>query len=512
MNFSLQRLSFTWFAFWVALAIGGIYLLLPLRQSLRFGIDLVGGTYITLEVQTDKAIEAELLSRLQSIKAQLKKAGIAITQEKINGNLMELVFNSLNEAQTASQELQSVDRDLTISSSGNVLSFSFTQNKAERIAQDAVARNIEVLRARFGVEDIPVTAQGTKNIIIELPDTANPEEAKRRIGRAAILQFKLVHKVGRSIEDIEYEYDGYIPTDMEIIPGKDEGMGQRFYLVSKYAEITGNFLKDAHPQLDTQKVRTVIAFELTPEGGDKFYELTSNNIGKELAIVLDGVVICAPTIQAKISTQASITGKYSPQEAKELSLLLRSGSFVAPVTFEFERQIGPSLGAESIKQGLLACMVGLALLFVFSLVYYRAAGLFAFAALVYNLLLILIGMAWLKATLTLPGIAGMVLTIGMAIDASILIFEQIREALGTGMTLKKAIAMGFSDAMTVILDANITTFIVGIVLYKFGTGPIQGFAVTMMLGIISTLITGLFFLRALFNFVVDTFNVQKLKF
>jgi preprotein translocase subunit SecD len=183
---------------------------------------------------------------------------------------------------------------------------------------------------------------------------------------------------------------------------------------------------------------------------------------------------------------------------------------VAPVTFEEERQIGPSLGAESIHQGLVSCLVGMILLFVFSIFYYKIAGLLAFLALLYNLLLILVSMAWIKATLTLPGIAGMVLTVGMAIDASILIYERIREELAAGVTVKAAVNKGFSNAMAVILDANITTFIVGIVLYKFGSGPIQGFAVTMMLGIISTLITGLFFLKALMNFVVDLFNVKKL--
>jgi protein-export membrane protein SecD len=192
-------------------------------------------------------------------------------------------------------------------------------------------------------------------------------------------------------------------------------------------------------------------------------------------------------------------------------LLLQSGSFVAPVTFEEERQIGPSLGQESIRQGLISCLVGLGLLFIFSLFYYSLSGLFAFLALIYNLGLILMGLAWLQVPLTLPGIAGMVLTVGMAIDASILIYEHIKEELSKGATIKLAVRSGFRDAMKVILDANITTFIVGVVLYNFGTGPIQGFAVTMMLGIIATLITGLFFLRSLFTFMLNNFSVQKLR-
>lgn len=241
--------------------------------------------------------------------------------------------------------------------------------------------------------------------------------------------------------------------------------------------------------------------------------LPAKNMGKMLAIVLDNMVISAPVIQAAIRSEGMITlGSADINYAKELALLLRSGSFVAPVSFEEERQIGPSLGAESIRQGLISCLVGLGLLFLFSVFFYGFPGILAFIALIYNLLLILLGLSWLNATLTLPGIAGMVLTVGMAIDASILIYEQIKEALAHGMPLRKAIQHGFSDAMVVILDANITTFIVGVVLFYFGTGPIKGFAVTMMLGIISTLITGLFFLRSLFSFILNTFNIQKLKF
>jgi preprotein translocase subunit SecD len=230
-----------------------------------------------------------------------------------------------------------------------------------------------------------------------------------------------------------------------------------------------------------------------------------------LAIVLDGEIISAPQIRSAIRSEGSISG-VGPQEAQELSLLLKSGAFVAPVTFEEERQIGPSLGAESIRQGLVSCLVGLAALFVFSVTLYKIPGILAFATLLYNLLLILMALAWFKATLTLPGIAGMVLTVGMAIDASILIYERVREELAAGVSLRKAVNNGFSDAKVVILDANITNLIVGVVLYKFGTGPIQGFAVTLIIGIIATLITGLFFLRSLLNFVIDAFNLQTLKF
>lgn len=190
--------------------------------------------------------------------------------------------------------------------------------------------------------------------------------------------------------------------------------------------------------------------------------------------------------------------------------MLRSGSFLAPVTFEEERKIGPSLGSESIKQGLVSCMVGLGSLLLFSVIFYKFAGLLAFITLLYNLLLIMFLMSWLNATLTLPGIAGMVLTVGMAVDASVLIYEQVRDALSQGVTFRRAMDIGFSDAMEVILDGNITTFLAGLVLYKFGTGPVQGFAITMMLGIITTLLTGLFFLKSLIDVVLDGFKLDRL--
>ena len=215
-------------------------------------------------------------------------------------------------------------------------------------------------------------------------------------------------------------------------------------------------------------------------------------------------------MQATIHSVGNITGSFTWEAAQDLATALKSGSFVAPVTFEEERRVGPSLGKESIEQGIFSCFIALGVLFTFSILFYRVSGFLAFLTLVYNLILIIFGMAWIKATLTLPGIAGMVLTVGMAIDSSILIYEKIKEELAGGLSFKKAVEVGFSDAMVVILDANITTFLMGIVLYKFGTGPIQGFAVTMMLGILSTLLTGLFFLRSLIGAVLHYTGASKL--
>ncbi len=516
MSVSVQRGLFSWFTFWIVLALLCAYLLWPLRKTLRFGIDLVGGTYITLEVQTDKAVEGELISKLQTITNKLKESG---KEQPVSKNIEKdqiiLTFASAAAAQNAVQTIQSIEKDLKITTDNQTVKLVLPERLVKKIQEDAVARNVEVLRNRLNklsVEEIPIAAQGEKNIIIELPDVSDPQQAKAMIGKAALLEFKLVEQVGKTPDDILYELDGVLPGDKEILPAQQESNGAptHYYLVSKFADVSGKDLSNAYAQLD-QNMRPVVVFKLNADGGERFYDLTSKNINKPLAIVLDGQVISAPTIQSAIRNEGTITGSGNIEDAKQLSTLLNSGAFVAPVTFEEERQIGPSLGAESIRQGVISCLIGLIFLLIFSVIFYKWCGILAFITLLYNLLLILVAMSALRATLTLPGIAGLVLTVGMAIDASILIFEQIKESLANGMTIKKAVQTGFSDALVVILDANITTFIVGAVLYYFGTGPIKGFAVTMMLGIISTLITGLFFLKATFSFILDRFNIQKLR-
>ncbi len=509
MNLSLRRMVASELMFWVALCGIGLYFLLPLRESLRFGIDLVGGTYLTLEVQTDKALESELVEQLQGIDNRLKRVGKAVpTTKVVEKDVLVLTFSTMQDAQSAAMTLKAELSDMTQTVEENVVQLRFPDRVAQRIKEDAVKRNIEVLRTRM--RDIPIAAQGEKNIIVELPDVADPQQAKAQIGKAAKLEFRLVEMYKPTKEDILLEFDGELPSDKEILPGQTEREG--YYLVGKYAEVTGKMLKDARPAYGgTTGVEPVVTFKFNDIGAEKFYMLTSKNYGRQLAIVLDDVVISAPSIKEPIRESGNISGNFTPDSAKELALLLTSGAFVAPVTFEEERHIGPTLGAESIRQGLVSCLVGLGLLFIFSLFYYSLSGLFAFSALIYNLGLVLMGLAWLKTPLTLPGIAGMVLTVGMAIDASILIFERIKEELLQGVTISQAVSTGFSGAMKVILDANITTFIVGALLYNFGTGPIQGFAVTMMLGIIATLVTGLFFLRSLFKFMLSNFHIQKLR-
>lgn len=527
MNGVAQRILGTALFFWIVLA--GLCTWYIVHEHVRLGIDLVGGTYITVQVHTQKAIESSLVELMQRLKKQFKAAKLSkptLSEVKpIFGNphdlakptsyTLEFSFESIAAAQDAANFVKEQYRTMQVATENTVVKISYTANEEKRIQVDAVDRNIEVIRTRIdklGVSETPISHRGEDTIVIELPDVSDPQQAKKIIGQAAVLEFKLVEKRGGTQEDVLYEYDGDLPADLEIIPGKSvHGTVTEYFAVPRYAELTGKLLADAKAAIDPETRQWVIPFKWTQEGGDLFYELTSKNHGRELAVILDGVVITYPRISASIRNDGHITGAFTDKSAKELAMLLKSGSFVAPITFEEERQVGPTLGQESIHSGLLSCIVGLALIFCFAIFYYKLAGLFAFIALLFNLLVILFGLVYLKATLTLPGIAGMVLTIGMAIDASILIFERIKEELSKGTKLKDAVKHGFSDAQWVIIDGNITTFIVGLVLYHFGTGPIKGFAVTMMLGILATLITGLFFLRSIFSFVLNNLRIQKLR-
>ncbi|MGB8468350.1 MAG: protein translocase subunit SecD [Candidatus Babeliales bacterium] len=524
MNRSVRTFVSSSFFVWVVVAIGALAYLFTIQNGrlalrpdrVKFGIDLVGGTYITLSVDIDKAVELELHAKKQNLLNRLKEANHPLpVAQSIEKDAINFKFDSAHGLNAAYGHLPTIDHDLSFTAKELTLSASLKEAALNRLKRWAVHSNIEVLRSRIdklGVGEISIAAQGEKNIIVELPNVDDPQKAKAMIGKAALLEIKLIERMEDDAEKILEDYDGELPDDMEIVSGKED-RGQRLYfLVPKYADITGRLLKDSYADIGGNLgTEWVVHFEFNPEGADKFYELTRNNYKRKLAIILDGSVISYPEISVPIREHGYIhSSSFTQETAKELAMLLKSGAFVAPVTFAQERQIGPSLGQESIYKGLFSCAVGMALLLIFSILFYKMAGFFAFITLVYNLLITLIMLSWLGATLTLPGIAGMVLTVGMAIDASILIYEKIREELARGTAVSKAVDEGFSDAMAVILDSNITTFLIGLVLYYFGTGPIQGFAITMMVGIIATLLTGLFFLRSIFSFIITFFHVRSL--
>jgi preprotein translocase subunit SecD len=517
MTLSFSRLFFSRLTFLLILTAAGGYFLYNLKSYVKFGIDLVGGTYITLEVQLDKAREAELVEKMQEITELFKNTQQAMPLEKkISDFALTLKFASVKDAQQAATLLMDRLRSMLVEQTGDQVVLRLTPEQIKNIDQEAVKSNIIALNSRvdqFGVGETLVARQGDNRIIIELPNVHNPQEAKAMIGRAALLEIKLVEDSAGSKDALLDKYDGDVPDGMEVLPGKQgRSGGEAYYLVPRYTDITGKLLKTARVGAGGRTgVEPVVIFEFKSLGAKRFYDLTCSNIGQRLAVIIDGVVITAPVVNSAIGGEGIITGDFTSQEAEQLAILLRSGAFVAPVTFEEERTIGPSLGAESIHKGLLACAVGLVLLFFFSVIIYKTSGLLAFIVLLYNLLLVLFVLWMIGATLTLPGIAGMVLTVGMAIDASILVYERIKEELADKVAFREAVNRGFAGAFSVIIDANVTNLLIAIVLYKLGSGPIQGFAVTMIVGMVATLITGLWLLKSFFTFAFDVLGINKLK-
>ncbi len=516
MNHSFQKAFMSGFSVWLAFAaVMCGYLYWHGKKDVRFGIDLVGGTYITLEVQEDDVVKNYLNDKVRNFEGLLKSSKIEMDgKPSFADNSMIFKFSSLSAAREAESLMLSDEKKLKYDVDDTNVKIAVPRSIISHLLSDAVESNIDILRSRFeSLSEIHISKQGDKQIVVELPDVKDPHQAKVMIGKSAVLEFKLVEDSAGSKEALLNKYDHELPEGTMLLPGHRRGSfdDKMYYLLPEYTPVSGNYLKHAKTGFGGDLgADLVVEFEFDDEGGKRFHELTSENIRKTLAVVLDGEVIQVATINSAIGSRGVIQGSFNPDEARTLAKLLKSGSFKAKVDFIEERQIGPTLGQESINQGLLSCAIGLVLLLLFGVFYYRLAGVFSFLTLIYNLILLMMMMAMMRATLTLPGIAGMVLTIGMAIDSSILIYERIKEALKDGMSISASIEDGFSDAMWVILDSNITTFIVAAVLYYFGTGPIQGFAITMMLGIITTLITGLFFLKSLFKFYLKAFNIQKL--
>lgn len=514
MQFSPKKLFVSPFGMWLLAVSVMLYLIYPPMQKLNFGIDLVGGTYVTLSADTKKTVESEAKDQFAHIVTVLNKKNIKFSQ-KLDGENIVLDFANIEDLNNAKKTIEEAKTRLTFTVKDLSIDLFLSKEQIYTIEENAIESNIDVLRNRLnsiGVEEVSVGREGSSAIVIELPNIQDPQQAKNMIGTPAVLEFKLVESMALSKADLLDKFDGEVPLNMTVAKGKGRNAAETiYYLLEGPSEITGTGLKHSSITRDHQSMNVVVQFEFDKQTGEKFSKLTRENIGRSLAIILDGNVISAPRINSEIGSAGIIQGDFTEQSGKELAMMLNSGSFAAPLNFEEERTIEPSLGVESIHAGIISCIVGLAAIFVFSLFYYGILGLFAFLALLFNLVLVLFGMYLLGAALTLPGIAGMILTVGMAIDSSILIYEKMRELNTQAVSAKELIKLAFSGVSTVILDANITTLIVGIVLFKFGTGPVKGFAATMMLGIFSTLLTGLFFLRSLFTAYVDSVKLKKLK-
>jgi preprotein translocase subunit SecD len=480
---------------------------------LKLGIDLQGGTYFVLSVGVEKAIENKLGIARRELDEIFKKELSVLPQEiTLASTVLSYTFATEESATACYYAVKKQPAGYTVSQKDFTVNVGLNTVDEQRMRTGVVDQAVSVLTNRlngFGVAGLIVQRHGDRQIVVQLPGVNDPARVKALITQTAMLEFKIVQKVGHSQDSLLDEYDGDLPSDKVILPGR-RGEESGYYVVSAYPDVTGDHIVDAKVGI-SEMGKMYVGFTLDSLGGTQFKAVTSENIGRQLAIVIDGVVYSAPNIESAIGSQGSITGQYSAEEARDLALVLRSGSLMAPISFEQENRVGASLGQDSIDKGLLACLVGLLLVLLFSVFYYKMLGFLATLALAYNLFLILLFLSYFESTLTLPGIAGMVLTIGMAIDSSILIYEGIKEDLLSGVAFRQAVESGFSRAMTVILDSNITTFLAGLILFKFGGPAVKGFAITLMAGILATLIAGIFFLHSLIMWVLDVRGGKPLK-
>ncbi|MDD5136142.1 MAG: protein translocase subunit SecD [Candidatus Omnitrophica bacterium] len=380
--------------------------------------------------------------------------------------------------------------------------------------KDAVDRAMEIIRNRidqFGVGEMSIQRQGKDNIIVQLPGITDRERALELIGKTAHLEFKIVSD---NPEDLKKAINNEPVEGYELKYLEGERGGREPILIAKEASLTGDLLVNAKTEFSSRGFgEPYVSLTLNSKGAEIFSNVTATNVGKRLAIVLDGKVVSAPVIREAIpSGQAQISGNFSVEQANDLSVILRAGALPAPVLVEEERTVGPLLGADSIRTGLRAALIGTLLVIVFMVLYYRLAGLVAVFAVLLNMLLILACLSLFKGTLTLPGIAGLILTLGMSVDANVLIYERIREELALGKSLRAAIASGYHRALSAIVDSNVTTLIAAIIIFKFGTGPIRGFAVTLTIGLIANLFTAVTCTKVIFDIMCDQFNLAKLRF
>lgn len=519
----MKKISWRTISVLVVILIALVYVLPTLKASLwphkqiNLGLDLQGGMHLVLEVKTEKAV-ADRIERIgQDLRRQMKTerikhSGIMVTE---SGQL-KVVLKTDSDREKLAEIIVDQFRDLTKPSGGSLeVIFDLKDEERDSIKRLAVDQALETIRNRidqFGVSEPDIRRQGEKRILIQLPGVSDTQRAKDLIGKTAQLEFKLLDETN----DIDAALKGRVPPGSQILYQIDEdpnngGQIKTPFLVKKRTLLTGARLKDARVQIDSRYNEPYVGIEFDRKGGRIFEKITEENVNKRLAIVLDDKVYSAPNIQEKIGGgQARITGRFTAEEARDLAIVLRAGALPAPVKILEERTVGPSLGADSIRLGVLSMIVGGILVVVFMIIYYRIAGVIADLALLVNILIMAAALAAFQATLTLPGIAGFILTIGIAVDANVLIFERIREEMRLGKTPRAAVEAGYSRATLTILDANITTLIAALVLFQFGTGPIKGFAVTLSMGVLASLFTSLILTRTIIDYLLINRKMKQL--
>jgi preprotein translocase subunit SecD len=491
------------------------------KEKIHLGLDLQGGMYLVLEVEADKAVENTIERRSEDLKDRLREEHVAFT--KVAREKKRDIEVLLPDMQQVDELKKIVDKNFPVfkltssetTPEGVRVIFAMEETEAAHVRKLAAAQALETIRNRidqFGVTEPDIRPEGEDRILVQLPGIKDPQRAVDLIGKTALLEFKMVDE-GVTPPDAK---GGKVPAGDKVYPMKhvDRTTGRTVdsqIVLQDKTLMTGEYITDAKVSLDSQYNAPYVSLEFDPTGARIFERVTAANVKKRLAIVLDGVVYSAPVIQEKISGgRASITGSFSMDEARDLAIVLRAGALPAPVKILEQRTVGPALGQDSISKGILASLIGGLLVVVFMVVYYKFSGVVANFALVVNILLVLAGMAAFGSTLTLPGIAGIALIIGMAVDANVLIYERIREELRTGKTPKAALDAGFEKALSTIIDSNVTTLIAGVVLFQFGTGPIRGFAVTLSIGLLANLFTAIVVTRVIFDYLLMQRHIRTL--
>jgi preprotein translocase subunit SecD len=481
-------------------------------NRIRLGLDLKGGTYLVLQVHVEDAVNNTTGSTVARLQDELNtrnipSAGIRkldATHILIKGipqnqwdNVQALVQDQFPDYRLDQAPGDPTARMLVMKTSAEAQ----IKNEAYTEARATIDRRVNAL----GIAESTIAdyGQNSYELVVELPDVTDPARVRNIIQSTAMLELKLVRGGPYSSRDAALaSFGGVLPPDTQLLPGVTDSGSQAWYLVDSIAAITGSDLRRAEPTQDSTG-RPAVNFTLKRSAASRFAEITQRNIGKDLAIVLDNQVQSAPVIDNQISDNGIIQGNFTTEQAADLALKLNSGALPASITPMQEHTVGPSLGSDSIHHGVEACIIGFAAILAFMLVYYKGAGVNADVALLLNLVILIAAMVYFHGTFTLPGIAGVILTVGMGVDSNVLIFERIREELRAGKAPPAAVAGGFDHAFKTIIDTHVTTVAAAAILFTFGTGPVRGFAVTLTIGLIANLFTSVFVSRVIFDYVLS---------
>ncbi len=501
------------------------------KNRINLGLDLQGGIHLVLQVQTEDALEAEVDQARERWENGLREQEVSFTETRVTGQKVEILGVPQESGDAAETYLDGWVPNWSYQSRAREgkLDFSVQMSPGYRktLAATSVRQAREIIARRidqYGVTEPTITVYGSGDIpdqiIVELPGVEDFERVKGLIKNTARLELKVTHPDRAlrgpflSREAALQAFNNSLPDDLEILPYRDRdntSPQDSYMVVRKAAAITGQHLKNAQRSQDPYTGAAEVVFYLNSEGVQRFGDTTGANVGNQLAIVLDDVIQSAPNINERIDTEsARITGSFTPEQAQDLALVLRSGALPAKMSFLEERSVGPSLGRDSIVRGVYASALGVTLVVLGMLFVYRLSGVNAIICLALNLLILVGVLAYFRATLTLPGIAGVILTIGMAVDANILIFERIKEELRLGKTVRAAVEAGFGRVFSTILDTNITTLVAALFLFQFGTGPVRGFAVTLAVGLVANIFTATFVSRTIFTWALHNREVSRL--